>query len=87
MLKKKTRARKRMRREGTHCVWPAGVCQRYDISIPTRWRWERDGKLPPRDVSIGGIKVGWRPGTLDAADAGGVRDDIQQRISPGRRRP
>jgi hypothetical protein len=48
-------------------IWPAGVEHRYDISPVTRWRWERDGKLPARDVCIGG-RTGWRPDTLDAAE-------------------
>ena len=48
---------------GAAVVWPRGVEQRYDISAPTRWRWERDGKLPARDVNVGG-KTGWRPETL-----------------------
>jgi predicted DNA-binding transcriptional regulator AlpA len=47
---------------------PRDVELRYDISAPTRWRWERTGKLPPRDVFIGGRPAGWRPATLDAAD-------------------
>jgi hypothetical protein len=50
---------------GTHAVWPSGVQARYGISSVTRWRWERAGKLPPRDVNVGG-KTGWRPETLDA---------------------
>ena len=56
---------------GTACIWPRGVEQRYDISAPTRWRWERQGLLPPRDVYIGGRAVGWRPETLEVADRGG----------------
>jgi hypothetical protein len=56
-------------RQGTNVIWPSGVQDRYDISAPTRWRWERDGKLPARDVFIGG-RSGWRPGTLDAAERG-----------------
>jgi predicted DNA-binding transcriptional regulator AlpA len=60
------------RREGTKIVWPAGVCARYGISAPTRWRWERGGKLPPRDVYVSGEAVGWRPETLDAADRGEI---------------
>jgi len=55
--------------EGTHVVWPRGVCERYDISAVTLWRWERAGRLPPRDIEIGGRK-GWKPGTLAAAEAG-----------------
>src|SRR3954471_15432824 len=52
--------------EGTEVVWPAGVELRYGISSITRWRWERAGKLPARDVSIGG-RTGWKPQTLDEA--------------------
>lgn len=64
---------KRVRRErsaGSHCIWPSGVELRYDISAQTRWRWERLGKLPPRDVYIAGELVGWKPETLDRAAAG-----------------
>lgn len=55
--------------EGKAVIWPRGVEQRYGISPPTRWRWERAGKLPPRDVFIGGYS-GWRPETLEAAERG-----------------
>ena len=55
---------------GTHLVRPRGVEVRYGITQITRWRWERAGKLPPRDVCIGGVLVGWRPQTLEAADRG-----------------
>jgi hypothetical protein len=59
---------KRAPLEGTRMVWPAGVEARYGITSVTRWRWERDGKLPKRDVTIGGIARGWRPETLAAAE-------------------
>jgi len=49
---------------GTAVIWPAGVQARYGISHVTRWRWERDGRLPPRDFRIGD-RTGWRPETLD----------------------
>lgn len=52
---------------GSAVVWPAGLEERYGISSPTRWRWEKSGRLPPRDVNIGG-KTGWRPETLAAAE-------------------
>lgn len=55
-------------RQGTVVVWPSGVQERYGISAPTRWRWEKLGLLPKRDVSVGG-KTGWRPETLLAAEA------------------
>lgn len=61
-MKKRTGPRK-----GSAVIWPGGVEERYDISTPTRWRWEREGKLPPRDVNVGG-KTGWRPATLEAAE-------------------
>lgn len=53
---------------GTGVVWPSGVEARYDISAPTRWRWEKQGRLPKRDVCVGG-KTGWRPETLAAAES------------------
>lgn len=49
--------------------WPADLQELYGISATTVWRWERLGKLPPRDVNIGG-KSGWRPETLAAAETG-----------------
>jgi|GEM_PF-6141295 len=61
---------KHARAVGTGCIWPIGVQQRYDISAPTRWRWEKLGLLPPRDVYVGGKPVGWAPATLDRADRG-----------------
>ena len=54
-------------RRGEVVIWPKGVEVRYGISAPTRWRWERDGKLPARDFNIGG-RTGWRLETLDAAE-------------------
>ena len=56
--------------EGTAVVWPRGAEIRYCISAPTRWRWEKSGRLPPRDVNLGG-KTGWRPETLTAAEQSG----------------
>lgn len=56
---------KRTPTEGSRVVWPSGVERRYDISAVTRWRWERAGKLPGRDVTIGG-RTGWRPDTLNS---------------------
>jgi hypothetical protein len=55
---------------GTAVIWPLGVQERYGISAVTRWRWERAGHLPPRDVFIGGKPAGWRPLTLEAAERG-----------------
>jgi hypothetical protein len=65
-------ARTRYKRHlGTGCIWPNGVEIRYGISSGTRRRWEKIGVLPPRDVHIGGRPAGWKPSTLDLADAGG----------------
>lgn len=54
-------------RSGTDVVWPKGLEERWGISPPTRWRWEKIGRIPPRDVNIGG-KTGWRPATVAAAE-------------------
>lgn len=59
--------RNRALKYGKAVTWPAGVEERYGISAVTRWRWEKAGKLPARDVHIGG-RTGWRPTTLDAAE-------------------
>jgi predicted DNA-binding transcriptional regulator AlpA len=64
--------RKRARTAGSVCVWPSGVEVRFGISAPTRWRWEKDGKLPRRDVFVGGVAVGWKPSTLETAERGPV---------------
>ena len=61
---------RKCRREGSRVVWPAGVCERFGIKPVTRWRWERDGRLPKRDAFVNGVAVGWRPETLDAAARG-----------------
>ena len=61
---------KRARTAGTACVWPTGVQAMFGISAPTRWRWERLGLLPARDVFLAGRPVGWKPETLAAAQRG-----------------
>jgi predicted DNA-binding transcriptional regulator AlpA len=68
--KAKTRQPKRPRLGGSHVVYPRGLEDRYGWSDTTRWRAERDGKVPPRDVFIGGKAVGWRPSTLETAERG-----------------
>jgi len=52
---------------GAEILWPAGVEDRYGISSVTRWRWERSGKLPARDIEIGG-RTGWKRSTIEAAE-------------------
>lgn len=64
--------KRRARTSGTACVWPSGVEVRFGISAATRWRWEKNGLLPARDVFLGGKAVGWKPATLDAAERGQV---------------
>jgi hypothetical protein len=51
--------------QGTHVIWAPGIEARYGISPATRWRWEASGRLPKRDINVGG-KTGWRPETLAA---------------------
>jgi hypothetical protein len=53
-------------------IWPRDVEARYGISCPTRLRWEKAGRLPKRDVYLAGQPMGWKPETLDAADAGPI---------------
>jgi predicted DNA-binding transcriptional regulator AlpA len=52
-------------REGTMVVWPSGIEEKLGISAVTRWRWEKSGKLPPRDFLLGD-KSGWRVATIEA---------------------
>jgi predicted DNA-binding transcriptional regulator AlpA len=66
------RPSRRQRTEGKGIVWPSGAALRYGVSGVTVWRWTRDGKLPKRDVFLGGVPVGWKPTTLDAADSGSL---------------
>jgi len=55
---------------GTGLITPRGLELRYGWTQPTRWRAEHDGRLPARDVYIGGKPVGWRPDTIAAAERG-----------------
>jgi predicted DNA-binding transcriptional regulator AlpA len=68
MTKPRKGLRQRGPRAGTAVIWAKGVEERYGVTAVTRWRWERAGKLPPRDVHIGG-RSGWRPETLAAAES------------------
>ena len=67
---KQKRSPKRVRTVGTGCIAPRGIETRYDISPVSRWRWEKTGRLPPRDVFVGGIAIGWKPATIEQAERG-----------------
>ena len=47
---------------------PFHLAERYQCSAPTIWRMQRDGRLPARDVHLGGKPIGWRLSTLEAAE-------------------
>ena len=49
---------------------PRDVEEYYGVSLPTRWRWERLGLLPPRDVFLAGRPYGWKRETIERAAAG-----------------
>lgn len=51
-------------------VWPRDIQERYAISAPTRWRWERTGRLPARDFYLSGRPVGWHLATIEVAERG-----------------
>lgn len=52
-------------------VWNlADLRARYNKSAPTLWRWEKLGKIPPRDVFINGKPAAWRCETILTAERG-----------------
>ena len=61
---------RRARKVAIAVIQPSELEQRYDISRPTRWKWEKAGRLPPRDVFIGGRAIGWKPETIESAERG-----------------
>lgn len=61
----------KFRSAGEGIIWPKGIEARYNISKTTRWLWEQQGKLPPRDVYIGGELAGWSPAVIEAMERGG----------------
>lgn len=63
------RAQRRAKVSGARVIWARGIEVRYGISSVTRWRWERSGRLPPRDVHVGD-QSGWRPETIERHEAG-----------------
>ena len=48
-------------------VYPHVVQAQLGVSAVTRWRMEKDGRLPARDFFLNGEPVGWKPDTLQAA--------------------
>lgn len=69
-MTRRTKPPRRAKLRGTYVIWRAGLCQRYGITHVSLWRWEKAGKLPPRDVFIGGRALGWRLETILRAEAG-----------------
>lgn len=61
------------RTKGTEVIWPKGLEERYGISKTTRWLWEQQGKLPPRDFHVGNKPEGWYLSTIEAAERGELR--------------
>ena len=47
--------------------WPRDIQCKYNVCAETRWRWEKIGRLPPRDCYLNGKPVGWKRDTIDAA--------------------
>jgi predicted DNA-binding transcriptional regulator AlpA len=68
--RKPPRKPKQIRSGGTAVVYPRGVQEMLGISLPTRWRMEKQGRLPKRDFFVNRVAVGWRRATLEAAFAG-----------------
>ncbi len=56
--------------EGRSVIWPGGLEERLGIAPQTRWRWEKEGRLPKRDFFVDGRPVGWKPETIEAATKG-----------------
>jgi predicted DNA-binding transcriptional regulator AlpA len=51
-------------------VRPVDVSNAYGVCGVTRWRWEKTGRLPPRDAYLNGEAVGWKRETIEAVMAG-----------------
>lgn len=51
-------------------LWPKDLQHRYQISPQTLYRWERTGRVPRRDVRIGGVASGWYRSTIEQAESG-----------------
>jgi predicted DNA-binding transcriptional regulator AlpA len=49
-------------------LWPNDLEQRYGVSDSTRSRWEKLGKIPARDVYLGGEPVAWYATTIESAE-------------------
>lgn len=47
--------------------WPRDLEALLNVSSCTRWRMERDGRLPRRDAFLAGTPVGWHRATIEAA--------------------
>lgn len=52
--------------------FPKDLAQRYNVSRQTILNWERERRLPPRDVLNGrAAGVGWLPRTLEKVETEG----------------
>jgi len=59
---------RRQRTAGTPIIyWPKDIESLFGISTPTRYRWEKCGKLPRRDAFLGGSPIGWMRSTIETA--------------------
>ena len=52
-------------------LFPKDLTTRYRVCRATVFNWEREGRLPPRDVYNGKHPVGWMPQTLKDAETKG----------------
>lgn len=66
--KRPSRKRSRVVDSNTGTIWPTTAEVILNISAVTRWRRERSGALPPRDVKLGS-RTGWKRSTFEAAIA------------------
>lgn len=68
-------ARRKARQErarNADILYPNDLCERWGISRPTLWRWEKNEKLPKRDVTVGG-KTAWYRSTIEAYEKTGTQ--------------
>jgi predicted site-specific integrase-resolvase len=47
-------------------IWAAELCERWDVSLVTLWRWRRRGQMPAPDFQ----GTGWLVATIEAFENG-----------------